>query len=358
MANVDDVRKITYGVLIGFVLMLLVWFSYLAFTGCGSALNCPGVVPTVERTSIPTLIPATLPAANRLLGVATIPPAEGSTGVAQSGAASEAVARPSNPGGPGPAVNLTGDAAAGQAIFAKNCEICHGPQGLGGNPNPGSSDGTIPPLNPIDPTLVSTNQTEFATNLDLFLEHGSTPGGPNPTFSMLAWGDKHLLMPQQIADVIAYVISLNPATAALAATPVAAATNGAPTQKEPEPTEEVARPSNPGGSGPAVNLVGDAAAGQLIFDKNCQICHGAQGLGGNPNPGSTDGTIPPLNPIDPSLKSSDDKVFVTNLDLFVEHGSTPEGTNPTFSMLAWGDKSLLTPQQIANVIAYVISLNK
>ncbi len=82
------------------------------------------------------------------------------------------------------------------------------------------------------------------------------------------------------------------------------------------------------------------------------------GKGGNPNPGSDDGTIPALNPIDPTIKNADPKVFATNIDLFVEHGSTPSGNNPTFSMIAWGDKQLLTPQQIADVIAYVMSLNK
>lgn len=363
----DDVRKITYGVLIGFVLMLVLWFSFLAFTGCGSALNCPGVVPTVERTAIPALIPATLPASSRELGAATSSPAAGTATLAESAVAPAAgpeVARPSNPGGPGPAVNLMGNSASGQAIFSNNCEICHGPKGLGGNPNPGSDDGTIPPLNPIDETLISSDSKTYATNLDLFLEHGSTPSGPNPTFSMLAWGDTNRLAPQQIADVIAYVMSLNPAPAAGVAAPVeaptvgAAAGSSAPTQIEPEPSEEVARPSNPGGPGPAITLTGDPASGQLIFDKYCQLCHGPQGLGGNPNPGSSDGTIPALNPIDPTLKSADDKVFATNLDLFVEHGSTPEGPGPTFSMLPWGDKTALTPQQIADVIAFVISLNR
>ena len=42
----------------------------------------------------------------------------------------------------------------------------------------------------------------------------------------------------------------------------------------------------------------------------------------------------------------------------MEHGSTPEGSNPILTMPAWGDKMLLTPQQIADVIAYMISLNK
>jgi mono/diheme cytochrome c family protein len=62
------------------------------------------------------------------------------------------------------------------------------------------------------------------------------------------------------------------------------------------------------------------------------------------------------------MVNSDNKTFATNIDLFVEHGSTPEeaaqGTNPALVMPAFGDQKLLEPQDIANVIAYVISLNK
>jgi mono/diheme cytochrome c family protein len=126
----------------------------------------------------------------------------------------------------------------------------------------------------------------------------------------------------------------------------------------PAATVEVARPSNPGGPGPAATLVGDAQNGAQIFATNCVACHGAEGKGGINNPGSKDGTVPPLNPIDDTLKSADSKVFAYNIDLFIEHGSTPEGSNPTLKMLAWGDQKTLTPQQIADVIAYVISLNK
>lgn len=378
----DDFRKIVYGVLVGFVLMLVLWISFLTFSGCGSNLNCVTAGPTEARTPIPTLQAATLPALVRELGAATQAQASTSgTAAAPAGTQTEPepteeMARPSNPGGPGEAVSLTGNAGSGQQIFSANCAVCHAAEGKGGNPNPGSVDGTIPPLNPIDSTLVSADYKTFATNLDLFLEHGSTPEGTNPTFSMPAWGDQKKLTAQQIADVIAYVISLNPATAtaqqnvptapsqqsaptgAVTAVPATAVAAGTQAQTEPEATEEAARPSNPGAPGPAVNLTGDAASGQQIFATDCQICHNTEGKGGNPNPGSADGTIPPLNPIDPTIKDPDHKTFMTNIDLFVEHGSTPEGTNPTFSMPAWGDKALLTPQQIADVIEYVISLNK
>jgi mono/diheme cytochrome c family protein len=256
------------------------------------------------------------------------------------------VARPSNPGGPGPAVALTGNVATGQQLFVDNCQKCHGPEGTGGVDNPGSTDGTIPPLNPIDETLIDSNPTTYATNLDLFLEHGSTPEGPNPKEKMPAWGDTNKLNPQQIADLIAYVMSLNPApTAAATLTP------------EATPAVDIARPSNPGGPGEAIGLTGNVSAGEQVFVDNCQKCHGLQGTGGVDNPGSTDGTIPPLNPIDETLIDSNPATYATNLDLFLEHGSTPEGPNPKEKMPAWGDTQKLTPQQIADVIAYVMNLN-
>jgi mono/diheme cytochrome c family protein len=121
--------------------------------------------------------------------------------------------------------------------------------------------------------------------------------------------------------------------------------------------EEVAKPSNPGGPGPAVDLTGDAAAGETVFLNNCVECHGAEGKVGVDNPGGVE-PVPSLNPIDATLVSSDYKTFATNLDLFIEHGSTPEGDNPAKVMTAFGDEGKLTPQQIADVIAYVISLNK
>ncbi|HET7377252.1 MAG TPA: c-type cytochrome, partial [Anaerolineae bacterium] len=262
------------------------------------------------------------------------------------------VARPSNPGEAGPAVKLKGDATSGAQIFAADCQKCHGDKGTGGVQNPGSDDGTVPPLNPIDDTLISSDPPTYAYNLDLFLEHGSTPAGPNPQLKMPAWGDEKKLTPQQIADVIAYVESLNPAP------PPAATVTPTPAPTEvPTTTAEIARPSNPGDAGPAASLTGDATSGAQIYVTNCQKCHGDKGVGGVANPGSDDGTVPPLNPIDDTLISSDPHTYAYNLDLFLEHGSTPAGTNPQLKMPAWGDDKKLTPQQIADVIAYVESLN-
>ncbi len=141
--------------------------------------------------------------------VTAVPPAPAAT--TESG---DEIARPSNPGGAGQAVNLTGDAASGAQLFVANCQKCHGANGEGGVPNPGSDDGTVPPLNPIDDTLISADPYTYAYNVDLFIEHGSDAEGPNPEIAMPAWGDEGRLSPQQIADVIAYIISLNPAPSA------------------------------------------------------------------------------------------------------------------------------------------------
>jgi mono/diheme cytochrome c family protein len=131
---------------------------------------------------------------------------------------------------------------------------------------------------------------------------------------------------------------------------------------EPTPTpagvEEVPEPSNPGGPGQAVNLTGDPVAGAVVYKTNCATCHGDAGKGGIANLGSNDESVPPVNPIDPLLKDPNYLVFATNIDLFIQHGSTPEGVSPFRNMPGWGDKNAITQQQIADVIAYIIGLNK
>ncbi len=113
-------------------------------------------------------------------------------------------------------------------------------------------------------------------------------------------------------------------------------------------------------NGAAASIHGSPAAGQVVFNQNCQSCHGAQGKGGLANAGSEDGTVPPLNPIDPGFAASangDPAKFAQEIDLFIQHGSRPQGPSPTLSMIPWGDQKKLTQQQIADVEAYVMQLN-
>ncbi len=112
----------------------------------------------------------------------------------------------------GPAATVHGYPARGRALFAENCAPCHGALGVGGVANPGSSDGTVPALNPIDPGFIADSHGDpgaFAHDIDLFVQHGSRPAGSNPAVTMTAWGDKNLLTQQQLADIEAYMMELN-----------------------------------------------------------------------------------------------------------------------------------------------------
>jgi len=57
----DDVRKFIYGTIIVFLFGVLAWIGILYINSCGFTLTCKRGALTVERTPIPTYIPATLP---------------------------------------------------------------------------------------------------------------------------------------------------------------------------------------------------------------------------------------------------------------------------------------------------------
>lgn len=213
----DDARRLIYGTIVAFLVFILAWLGFVYLSACGFTLTCIQANQLVERTPIPTLIPVKLAAATQYVPATATPTLastlptlapEADTPVPGEPAGVD-IARPSNPGGPGPAVDLQGNLDNGKTIFVANCQICHGEEGKGGYPNPGTTDETVPALNPIDPTLVNPDYKIFATNLDLFLEHGSVPEGSEPVRNMPAWGDRGALTPQEIADVISYIISLN-----------------------------------------------------------------------------------------------------------------------------------------------------
>ena len=115
-------------------------------------------------------------------------------------------------GPPGEAASITGAAARGDTLFAQNCAYCHGPKGTDKVSNPGSDDGTVPALAPIDPELADKDAAVFASNIDRYIQHGSIPDGPQPRLFMPDWGDSKTLSQQEIADLEAYIMSLNGVT--------------------------------------------------------------------------------------------------------------------------------------------------
>jgi mono/diheme cytochrome c family protein len=112
-------------------------------------------------------------------------------------------------GPPGEAAAIIGNWQKGERLFVKNCQSCHGPRGTDNVPNPGSSDGTVPSLNPIDPDLASKDPSVFAANIDRITQHGSIPDGSSPKLFMPDWGDSKKLSQHDIADLEAYIMHLN-----------------------------------------------------------------------------------------------------------------------------------------------------
>ena len=95
-----------------------------------------------------------------------------------------------------------GAAVAGAALYVRyGCVNCHGPNGLGGVPNPQSPDKTIPPLSGGD------FHGEFNTDAKIaaVIRSGSVIGKA-PIVSMPHWGG--ILSDQQIAQLVAYLKTL------------------------------------------------------------------------------------------------------------------------------------------------------
>ena len=107
------------------------------------------------------------------------------------------------------AAGMIGNPDHGATLFASVCASCHGPRGTDKVPNPGSDDGTVPPLNPIDRELFNSDPAVFAAKIDTFLQHGSTPAGPKPALKMPDFGDSNTLTQQEISNLEAYVLKLN-----------------------------------------------------------------------------------------------------------------------------------------------------
>jgi mono/diheme cytochrome c family protein len=245
------------------------------------------------------------------------------------------------PQGGGTTLGAAGPAegAAGASTFLEHCSPCHGRQGEG----------------VVAPALRNSQYIQTAGDPSIV----ATISNGRPGTAMPAWlqANGGPLSNAQINNVVAYLKSLQNRPPLPRATPLPPEPTETPLPAG-APTEEPARPSVPGGPGPAAALAGDATRGRALFGSYCAGCHGPEGIMGLPNPDSDDGSVPALNPIDPTIANPDPKVFASNVDLFIEHGSVPSGSNPLLQMPAFGDQKLLTDQQIADLIAYIISVNK
>ncbi len=278
------------------------------------------------------------------------PPAKGSAAPSQAATAA----------GGAPSGGTSQAAAAGEKLFEdQGCTGCHKINGKGGN---------------VGPDLSSEGSR--GRSPDWLAAQIRDPKSHNPKSVMPAYSSR--LKPAQIQSLASYLSGLKSAPPEKKEAPAPPAGKETPPQKKempgmpaeksrpgtaaqeratPPEKKEAAAPEENKMPGPAAGTIGNAGHGAIIFAQTCEACHGAQGTDKVPNPGSADGTVPPLNPIDREFFDADPQAFAEKIDIMIRYGSVPEGPHPSLSMPAWGDTHQLTEQAIANVEAYILSLN-
>ncbi len=229
-----------------------------------------------------------------------------------------------------PSTQVSESASKGAQLFhSLGCIGCHRVKGQGGTIGPGLSS----------ESLKSKSRTWLITQIRDPKKHD--PNTIMPAFSSAT--------DQQVNELVDYLQSLASSKSSSPGPPMSQlATMG---------TQKKLAVGPHGQSGPAAAIIGSVDRGAILFQQHCQTCHGSKGTGKVPNPGSEDGTVPSLNPIDSELFSKDPRTFTDNIDRFIQHGSRPEGPNPALQMLPFGDSNSLNQPTIANIEAYVLWLN-
>ncbi len=242
---------------------------------------------------------------------------------------------------------LSSSALLGKKLFDSHaCIACHTMSGSGGK---------------IGPDL--TNESQRGRSKDWIIAQLQDPRkhypkSPMPSFSML-----NNVQLNQLAD---YLLSAHPASSPSSNTSTGSTSSGphqksnssdtttSKTNSKEAPAESLKKFNT---TGPAADMIGNVAHGALLFNQDCESCHGTGGKGGVPNPGSESGMVPALNPISKDLSNKDPQIFVNNIDKFIQHGRVPTGNNPTLHMFDYGDSYTLTQEEIANIEAYILHLN-
>jgi mono/diheme cytochrome c family protein len=248
-----------------------------------------------------------------------------------------------------PAAGANAAGLSGAKLFySAGCIACHSVFGKGGSVGPELSAATLKDRDKVWLTEQIRNPKSHNQNSIM------------PSFTSLP--------DTQLNDLVDYLLALSEnagkapkpdSTGSKAIQKTDAVTEKAPPASE-TPTRDVPAPA----AGPEEKLpghaaytIGDAENGAVLFKERCASCHGQEGKSGVLNPGSDDKVVPPLNPVDSVLFNTDPRVFARNIDIYIQHGSVPGGTDPTIRMLPFGDSSALTQEEIANIEAYVLRLN-
>jgi len=250
-------------------------------------------------------------------------PAEATGAAVPPRAGASAVAKPRRPS------RFTPAARAGMRLFYVNgCIGCHTINGKGGSVGPELSNES------------GRGRSRGWLTIQIRDPRSHYANSPMPAFTRLS--------DREVGELVAFLESLREVGPG-----AAPAAQGAESHGTPLPAS-----GKQGPPGPAADMIGNAAQGAKVFQRMCQACHGPEGVDKVPNPGSDDGTVAPIKDIDPELRDKDALIFAQNLDRFIQHGSRPDGPHPAMEMPAFGATNTLTQQQISNVEAYVLRLNR
>jgi ubiquinol-cytochrome c reductase cytochrome b subunit len=237
-----------------------------------------------------------------------------------------------------PSGQMSASATEGSKLFhSLGCLACHRVNGQGGTLGPDLSSGI----------LKGKSRQWLATQVQNPKAH--FPSSIMPAFSSLER--------DQLNALVDYLMTLTPGGAPAPSGPSVSQPKVQTPAPSPPVAKEVKIIGPQGLPEQAAYIIGNVELGKSLFGTNCESCHGPQGTDKVPNPGSTAGTVPPLNPINPSLGSQDAQTFAENIDRYIQHGSIPQGPNPALHMQPFGDSTALSQAMISDIEAYVLHLN-
>lgn len=250
-------------------------------------------------------------------------------------------------------ITLTPAALRGENIYnTHGCVSCHTISGRGGKVGPNLTDES------------QKGRTKQWIIVQLINPRSHNPRSPMPPFAMLD--------STQLSNLADYLLSPHPQSTADSinqngtnpSSGLSFSENESSNLQTSSPASTNTSNNNSGAgvnkqnvTGPAADMIGNVAHGALLFQRDCESCHGTNGKGGIPNPGSLSGQVPPLNPINNNLFSKNSQTFADNIDKIIQHGSITRGPNPQLHMEDYGDSRALTQQEIANIEAYILNLN-
>ncbi len=260
-----------------------------------------------------------------VLGQVSQPPGQGTSTGLSTPAEPNAAAQPSKPAALPSEKVASGNVQKGRELYqSTGCAACHKINGQGGAAGPDLS-----------------NEGNKGRSAAWLVTQIRNPKANDPASVMPPYP---ALSREQLENLAAYLLSLR------SGAEKPAATTGTESQQLPPSGKQ-------GPPGEAATLIGGIKLGRMLFADYCSSCHGPEGTDKVPNPGSKEGMVPGLNPMDPNLSSDDPSVFAAKIDRIIQHGCLPTGPHPAIYMPAYGDGMTLTQPQIAAIEAYILDLN-